>query len=205
MQQRTWGPEAAWATSDDRADEAGEADAVAGMPPVLAALAAGRLDGEEVDAVVAWLRASGDTPPPWVVDRAVRIGRPAEAGRPARPTLWRRVAAALVFDSRLQPRPAGARAVGTDRRRLLYQADMVEIDLEVAASSTEGRLRMLGQVTAEASTRVGARVVAEGPAGRVEADLDELGQFVLDSLVPGSHRLEIGLVSELIEIPELQI
>ena len=205
MQQRTSDPEVARATGDGRAGDVGEADAVAGMPHVLAALAEGRLDGEEVDAVVAWLRASGDTPPPWVVERAVRIGRPDGAGRRARPTLWRRVVAALVFDSRLQPRPAGARAVGTDQRRLLYQADNVEIDLEVAASSTEGRLRMVGQITTEASTRIGAWVVAEGPAGRTQADPDELGQFVLEGLVPGAHRLEIGLVSELIEIPELRI
>ena len=205
MQERTWDTEAAWAASNDRADDVGAADMVAGMPRVVADLAEERLDGEETDAVVAWLRASGDQPPPWVIDRAVRIGRPAREGRRARPTLWRRVAAALVFDSRVQALPAGARAVGIDQLRLLYQAGAIEIDLEVAASAAEGRLRMLGQVTADDADLAHAWAVAEGPAGRVEAEVDELGQFALDGLVAGRHRLEIGLTSTLVEIPEVLI
>ena len=137
-------------------------------------------------------------------DRADDIGE-AEGGRRARPTLWRRMAAALVFDSRLQVRPSGARAVGLDQLRLMYQAGAIEIDLEVTDGSTEGRRRMLGQITDGGTDLAGAWVVAEGPAGRTEADVDELGHFVLDGLVAGVHRMEIGLPGELIEIPELQI
>ena len=187
-------------------DEIGEPSGAAGMPRILQDLADGRLNDGEVDAVVTWLQASEEPEPPaWVVNRAVRIGRQAEEGRQARTAMWRRLVAALVYDNRLQPRAAGARAVGLEQLRLMYQAGGIEIDLEVTDSSIAGRLRMLGQVTAEPPDLTQAWVAAEGPSGRVEAEIDELGQFVLDGLVAGRHRMEIGLTYELIEIPEVQI
>ena len=187
-------------------DESGEASGVAGMPRILADLADGRLSGPEVDAVVDWLRASEEPgPPPWVVNRAVRIGRQAEDGREARTAIWRRLVAALVYDNRLHARAAGARAMAIDQLRLMYQAGGIEIDLEVTESSIAGRLRMLGQVTAEPPDLTQAWVAVEGPAGRIEGGIDELGQFALDGLVSGRHRIEIGLTYELIEIPEVQI
>ena len=136
---------------------------------------------------------------------AVQIAAQAVDGRGSRTMLRRRVGATAVYDNRLQPRPVGARAVGVDQLRLLYQADTVEIDLEVTDSVAEGRLRMLGQVTADDGDLAHAWVIAEGPAGRVEAEVDELGQFALDGLVAGRHRLEIGLTSTLVEISEVLI
>ncbi len=177
-----------------------------GMPRILIDLAEGRLDPAETETVVDWLRASGnDEPPAWVVNRAVRIPRQAADGRKSRPAAWRRLVAALVYDNRLQPRVAGARAITFDQPRLMYQAGGVEIDLEVSESSISGRLRMLGQVTAEEPDLARAWVVAEGPGGRTEGEVDELGQFVLDGLVGGRHKMEIGLTYELIEIPELEL
>jgi len=38
-----------------------------------------------------------------------------------------------------------------------------------------------------------------------EAEVDDLGQFSLDGLVSGVHRMEIGLAYELIEIPSIQV
>ena len=188
---------------DDAPDEACGVD---GMPRILLDLADGRLNGPDVDVVVEWLQASEEPgPPAWVVNRAIRIGRQPEEGRQARTAIWRRLVAGLVFDNRLQVRAAGARAVGVEQLRLMYQAGGIEIDLEVTDSSIAGRLRMLGQVTAEPPDLTRAWVAAEGPSGRVEGEVDELGQFVLDGLVAGRHRMEIGLTYELIEIPEVQI
>ena len=158
---------------------------------------------QETDAAVVWLR-EGE-PSPGATGGALRIAPPATDGQDARPMLWRRVVAVLAYDNRLQPRPAGARAVGVDQLRLLYQAGALAIDLEVVASSIEGRLRMLGEVPAEPVDLARAWVAAEGPAGRIEDEIDELGQFVLDGLVPGHHRVEIGLTYELIEIPDVRI
>jgi hypothetical protein len=35
--------------------------------------------------------------------------------------------------------------------------------------------------------------------------MDDLGQFALDGLAHGPHRLEVRLVSELVEIPDLRL
>ena len=64
---------------------------------------------------------------------------------------------------------------------------------------------MLGQVTATEPDLTRAWVIAEGPSGRLETEVDDLGQFSLDGLVSGIHRMEIGLAYELIEIPSVQI
>src|SRR6266511_1623897 len=176
------------------------------MPRILIDLAQGRLDGTETEAVVSWLGKSAEPEPaPWLVNRAVRIPRQAAGDRPARPAAWRRLVAALVYDNRRPPRLAGARAVGAEQPRLRYQAAGIEIDLEVGESSIAGRLRMLGQVSAAEADLAKAWVAVEGPSGREETDVDEHGQFVLDGLAPGRHRMEIGLAYELIEIPELEI
>ena len=187
------------------ADHAMEPDAP-GVPRILRDLAAGRLTDAEADAVAAWLTAAGGEPvPAWFVTRAVRIAGPGRAGPAPRPVLWRRTVAVLVDDTRLRPRRAGARSIELDHPRLRYEADLVEIDLEVGESALADRLRLLGHVTAAARDLAHARVTLDGPSGRREAAVDELGQFSLDGLVSGAHRLEIGLATELIEIAELRL
>jgi hypothetical protein len=86
----------------------------------------------------------------------------------------------------------------------LFEADGIGIDLEVAQSRIAGRLRMLGQIVAGAPDLTQAWVITEGASGRLESEVDELGQFSFDALVSGVHRLEIGLAYELIEIPSIQ-
>jgi hypothetical protein len=175
-----------------------------GIPRILADLADGRLGEADTEAVLTMLRADAVEPPPWLVNRAVRIARPAER-EPGRPAEWRRLIASLVYDNRLQARLTGARAVGAEQPRLMYQAGGMEIDLELGESTIAGRLRMLGQVTADESDVTRAGVIADGPSGRFETEVDDLGQFVLDGLVGGHHRMEIGLTYELIEIPDVQL
>ena len=177
-----------------------------GVPRMLDDLADGYLTADEADAVVAWITAEGlEDVPPWVVNRAVRIAGHAVSAAAPRPTLWRRLVAALVYDTRLQLRPAGARSVDLDRPRLLFSAGGVEIDLEVGDSALAGRVRVLGQVAANAPDLAPARVAVDGPSGHREAPVDRLGQFSLDGLAPGIHAMEVGLVRELIEIPDLQL
>jgi len=177
-----------------------------GMPRILVDLADGVLDDDEAGSVADWLVATADeVPPTWVVNRAVRIAGQAVGKDTPRPSIWRHLVAALVYDNRAQPRMAGARAVAFDHPRLMYQAGGVEIDLEVGQSTIAGKLRMLGQVTATEPDLTRAWVIAEGPSGRLETEVDDLGQFSLDGLVSGIHRMEIGLAYELIEIPSVQI
>lgn len=188
---------------DETVDESGF---VLGMPRVLSDLADGKLNSAETDAVVDWLNASADEEPPhWLVNRAVRVAGQAVGKDAPRPAIWRRLVAALIYDNRLQPRISGARSVALENPRLMYQAGGVEIDLEVGDSTIAGRLRMLGQVTAAEPDLTRAWVIAEGPSGRMESEVDDLGQFSLDGLVSGIHRMEIGLAYELIEIPSVKI
>ena len=190
----------------DHDETVDESDVFLGMPRVLADLADGKLSATETDAVVNWLSVMEDEEPPhWLVNRAVRIAGQALGKDAPRPAIWRRLVAALVYDNRLQPRVAGARSLALDNPRLMYQAGGVEIDLEVGDSTIAGRLRMLGQVTASEPDLTRAWVIAEGPSGRLESEVDDLGQFSLDGLVSGVHRMEIGLAYELIEIPSVNI
>ena len=176
------------------------------VPRVLHDLAEGNLTDAEADTVVAWLEAGGlEEAPPWLVNRAVRIAGHALGGDAPRPAMWRRLVAALVYDNRLQPRLAGARSVSLEHPRLMYEAGGIEIDLEVGDSSIAGRLRMLGQVTASEPDLARAWVVVDGPSGRLETEVDDLGQFSVDGLASGAHRMEIGLTYELIEIPEVRL
>ena len=173
---------------------------------ILEDLADGRLAEGEVDAVVTWATAAGlEDVPPWVINRAVRVARQASATPVPRPALWRRLVAALVSDNRLHPNPAGARSVDQGPPRLQYQAGGVEIDLELGNSSLAGRVHLLGQVAASAPDLTPAWVAVDGPSGHREATVDELGQFALDGLAHGPHRLEVRLVYELIEIPDLRL
>jgi len=177
-----------------------------GMPRILADLADGILGESETAAVADWLLATTDEAAPiWLVNRAVRIAGRGLVRQAPRPPVWRRLVAALVCDTRLRHRPVGARAVAVEPRRLLYRVEGTEIDLEIGPSRITGRLRMLGQITAEGTGLAGAWVSSDGPSGRLEADVDALGQFSLDGLAAGLHRLEIGLVHELIEIPAVSL
>ena len=137
----------------------------------------------------------------WLV--AATQGAPAPA--PARLATWRHVVAALVHDSQHHRQIAGARSVLMQQRRLLFEADGMGIDLEVDQSRIAGRLRMLGQIVAETPDLTQAWVITEGPSGRLESEVDDLGQFSFDGLVSGVHRMEIGLAYELIEIPSIQL
>ena len=197
------------ATNDDkpvgRAPAGGDLDEL-GMPRILADLAAGALDEDEANAVAAWLVATADeVPSSWDVNRAVRIAGQAVGQDEPRPSTWRRLVATLAYDNRYRPAPVGARGVTMDQPRLMYQAGGVEIDLEVGRSTIAGRLRMLGQVTAAEPDLARAWVLAEGPSGCFETEVDDLGQFSLDGLISGVHRMEIGLAYELIEIPSVQV
>jgi len=169
------------------------ADAPLGMPRILLELAAGRLGDADAVAVADWLLATAhEEPPSWAINRAVRIAGRAHIREVPRPAAWRRLVAALVRDTRLQPRPAGARAGAVAQHRRLYRAGGTEIDLEIGESRLAGRLRLLGQVTAQGPDLARAWAIADGPSGHLEAELDALGQFAFDGLVSGVHRLEIG-------------
>jgi hypothetical protein len=186
-------------------------DAAAPDPPrVLIDLAEERLDPSEIEAVELWLGADGLTPPPpWVLRRAERIARQRPRPRPSlaapRTAVARRIIAALTFDSALQPRFAGLRASGTHVRRLLFQAENVEVDLEMTPEPAGERIRVAGQVTAGGADPSGGYLRLSNSGNEWRAPLDESGEFYLDSLTPGAYRLEVVLPDRVVEVPVLPI
>ena len=167
-------------------------------------LGAGRLEPDEVETLELLLRADGLTsPPPWVRRRAERIAR---QHQPIRwPSTARRLVAALAFDSRVQPQFAGLRAIPTHVRRLLFQAENIEVDLEMAQSPVSAQVRLAGQVTAGGADPSGGLLRLSSGGEEWLTRLDESGEFWLDGLTPGAYHLEVVVEDRLIEVPVLPI
>jgi hypothetical protein len=167
-------------------------------------LGEGRLKPDEVETMELCLRADGLTPPPpWVQRRAERIARQRQ---PIRwPSNARRLLAALAFDSRVQPQFVGLRAVQTRVRRLLFQAENIEVDLEMAPSSTSREVRLTGQVTAGGTDPSGGLLRLSSADEEWLTQLDESGEFWLDGLTPGAYHLEVVVEDRLIDVPVLPI
>ena len=134
----------------------------------------------------------GGSPPP---------STPPLADDGLRSTAGPRTVAAPAYDSERCAGPTGTRALARWRRRLLYRAGRVEVDLQVGRSKIAGRLRLLGQVTTGEPSVSPIEVTVDGPSGHLTRETDDTGLFMLDRLVAGDHHLSIGLVNEVIEIP----
>jgi hypothetical protein len=188
----------------------------------LADLAEGRLTADEARRVherlaaspdaagdAAWLARAlalmraddGEDAPLWVVARAARLVRqpraaPALDDRPA----WRRVVAALVFDSAATAPAFGVRSGGAAARQLLYQGGEVDLDLRVAP---EGRTwRVTGQVLGAVTK---GRVALAGPGGEREQPLDALGAFDFGPVAAGAYRLALETDAARVEVPDLPV
>lgn len=125
--------------------------------------------------------------------------------RPGASPMWRRVVASLAYERSHETRPLGVRAVTTSWPRLIYTAYGLEVDLEVRPSARGRGFRLLGQVTAGDEILEGGRVEIVGAYGQAETSLDEDGQFSVDGLLAGGHRIEISLPHTLIELPSVHI
>src|SRR6266516_16064 len=161
-------------------------------------LGEGRLEPDEVETLELCLGADGLTPPPpWVQRRAERIARQRQ---PIRwPSGARRLVAALAFDSRVQPQFAGLRAIPTHVRRLLFQAENIEVDLEMAQSPVSAEVRLAGQVTAGGADPSGGLLRLSSAHAEWVTRLDESGEFWVDGLTPGAYHLEVVVEDRLIE------
>jgi hypothetical protein len=171
---------------------------------ILLDLAAGQLEPEEIEAVELMVRAEGLTePPPWVLRRAERIATQRKPGRWAR--VSERIVAALTFDSRTQPQFVGLRASQTQVRRLLFQADRIEVDLEMTPRPGTERVRLMGQVTAGGTDPSGGAVSLSNDSQEWLARLDESGEFLIEDLERGAYRLEVAIEDRVVEVPNLPI
>ena len=118
------------------------------------------------------------------------------------PSLLRRIVAALSFDSSLNMAQAfGVRSGQTTSRQLLYTAEGSDIDLRI--NSQDDQWIVAGQLLGQDC--VGGRVEIEGESGLAVAALNELCEFTLPPLPPGSYTLRLLLPDAEVEIPRLEL
>lgn len=118
------------------------------------------------------------------------------------PSLLRRIVAALSFDSSSNVAPAfGVRSGQASSRQLLYSAEQNDIDLRISAQDDQWIVagQLLGQDC------VGGRVEIEGESGLAAAELNELCEFTLPPVPPGSYTLRLHLRHAEVEIPQLEL
>jgi hypothetical protein len=118
------------------------------------------------------------------------------------PSRLRRIVAALSFDSFKNMAPAyGVRSGQDSSRQLLYSAEESDIDLRIRFE--EENWFVTGQVLGQDC--VGGRVEIEGENGSADSALNELCEFTLPPLAPGSYTLHLQLGNTQVVIPQLEL
>lgn len=160
---------------------------------LLRRMAAGDLTDDELNLVQAWLQHEGLTEPPrWALQRAHRIPRG------ERPSLVRRLAAALVSDSGHRPVLAGARGPSPSRY-LIYAAGDTEIALELTTAQA-GSESVVGQVAGE--SRWSTAQVETERGERSDTAIDAAGMFAFDPVLRPQTVTVRGEAEEIVlEIP----
>jgi anti-sigma factor RsiW len=116
------------------------------------------------------------------------------------PSLVQRVLAALSFDS-LQSSPAyGVRSGQAAARQMLYSAGENDLDLRVQPSGETWIVS--GQVLGECT---GGKIRLEGTAAEASVELNELCEFTLPAVPPGSYTLRLRLNEVEVEVPEFRL
>ena len=145
-----------------------------------------------------------DEPPAEAMERAAAIGRDPVARAPRRARLS---IARLVTDLFARPAPAGVRGGAGASRRLLYESEGAELDLEIAPAAADAeRCRLTGQLLDPGAVDAlailwRAGVVAAHAAG------DESGAFVFPRVEPGTYRLEVWLPADarVVRVEDLEV
>lgn len=121
------------------------------------------------------------------------------------PSKWKRVVAALSFDSTQLAPAFGVRAGQTaEARQLLFSAGETDVDLRLAATSAGWTIS--GQVLGDcAGGRVRVESVGGNGAPPVAAELNELCEFTLPPLPSGSYKLWLRVGDTEVEVPDLQL
>lgn len=139
---------------------------------------------------------TAEPPPAYVAARAVRLFRQRVARQPG---LARRVLASLSFDSRQAPLAPGLRAGPLAARQLLFSADDYAVDLRLTPAGATWTLA--GQVLGPSAA---GSVELHGPIS-ARADLNQLSEFLVPALPPGSYTLTLRLDDTEIAIDGLTV
>ena len=120
----------------------------------------------------------------------------------SRPSVLRKIVAALTFDSADKLTPAfGVRSGQTDARQLLYSAENSDIDLRITAQ--DDRCVITGQLLGADCAPAEAEI--EGSSATAKVELNELCEFVFPPIPAGSYTLRLHFSNSEVEIRELDI
>ncbi|MFN3651596.1 MAG: carboxypeptidase-like regulatory domain-containing protein [Armatimonadota bacterium] len=137
--------------------------------------------------------------PDWVLERALgmidRIER--------QPTLWERITAALVWDSRTQPVPAGIRDAGSNAFSLLFKADSIHVDLLCEREGNSWRIT--GQVLSEPPAELPWRASLHGGGESREAEVARGGELSFENVPPGTYSLTLTSQGRSILLPDIRL
>jgi hypothetical protein len=124
----------------------------------------------------------------------------------ARPSTFSHAVARLAFDSEVDPGYVGCRTTATSpKRRLRFETEDSEIDLEMGPHPAMQSWRLAGQITLGLDdARDGWLRLLKG-RDQWLVRLDESGEFRLDGLPPGAYRLEFVFKNRTIELPVLSL
>lgn len=121
------------------------------------------------------------------------------------PEQSRHLVAAVAFDSQAQPCFVGLRAAAAPARRVLFQAEGHELDLEIRSDSTNGLLDLVGQIIGPEATSGDGWLLLSRPTLDRLARIDASGEFQLTGIEAGVYRLEVVFKDRLVEVPLLPL
>lgn len=138
--------------------------------------------------------------PRWLVDSAIALWRaPVQA-----PSLGRRIAAVLGFDSWAAAPTLALRAASQGTRQWLFSAGERDIDLRVAPAKGSADLYAIsGQLLGPGDDLVVS--LEQGGAFRTVATPDDFGEFHLGPLAAGRYSLTLLVAGDQIDLPEIEV
>jgi hypothetical protein len=141
--------------------------------------------------------------PEHVIQRGIAVfaRNPQQAGQG-----WlQRLAAVLSFDSgAASPLAFGMRSSGGAVRQLLYSVEGRDIDLRIVPGQATQTFSLSGQVLGPDALGV-VTIEREGSGERIEVALNELGEFQLPPVAPGTYKLTLELTDMAIDLPMVNI
>jgi hypothetical protein len=134
--------------------------------------------------------------PAHVIARAARLMR---QSRPAQPTLRRRVAALLRFDSLQQPAALATRTGQNATRQILFYAESYDVDVRVTPAGSTWVVT--GQVH---GPNAGGEAELHGPSLE-QTRLNEMSKFTFSPVQSGTYTLTLRLEEIDVEIAGLEL
>lgn len=118
----------------------------------------------------------------------------------AKPSVVRRILAALSFDSAQSTPAYGLRSGQSQARQFLYSAGENDLDLRVKPSGESWIVS--GQVLGQCA---GGQVSLKGEAGMTSARMNDLCEFTLPPVPSGRYTLQLRLTDVEVEVPDLDL